>query len=420
MINLKSNFHYFLIGLWALSLRFFTTLTPNTHEQKIAQFYILGWTIFLAATFFLSKYLPTIKWKFLPTLLCLLPILGTEPLFENDQYRYLWEGKVMSAGFNPYKAPPASPILDDINFPERPLVGYNKLTSPYSPLTVAFFSLFSPLTYTQAVFVIQLLNCLFVALILHYLQGIKTLASLPIMGIFCKEFSQSIHMELLAVVPLLLAIVFLEKKKTNLSYLFFMISTLFKINGFLLFPWFLGRAYQEGKIRAAIPWLLIMFASLFINFFGPLSLHESNGFYNFMKHWTWHPGALSIFLTVFEMKTARILTDVLWILTLCGLGLTFLRHRWQGFKAAYFIFILTAFLRPTFNSWYTAWFLLPGATFNSFGSLWYGFFSELSYVNYATSKVGLYWFSVLVTHFGIVFVVKELFKNLKTIQRNIS
>jgi len=45
--------------------------------------------------------------------------IGSEPAFENDHYRYIWEGKVISHGLNPYAASPSSKELDHIEYERR-------------------------------------------------------------------------------------------------------------------------------------------------------------------------------------------------------------------------------------------------------------------------------------------------------------
>ena len=60
-------------------------------------------------------------------------------LFENDHYRYIWEGKVVAAGENPYKHAPKSKELKHIEYEHKKKIAYNKLTSIYPPLSQVFF-----------------------------------------------------------------------------------------------------------------------------------------------------------------------------------------------------------------------------------------------------------------------------------------
>lgn len=72
-----------------------------------------------------------------------IPSLFIEPLFEDDHYRYLWEGFLSAEGFNPYLVVPAdffgvnlspkmSAVLDGVSYPEY--------TSVYGAAAQAIFS----------------------------------------------------------------------------------------------------------------------------------------------------------------------------------------------------------------------------------------------------------------------------------------
>lgn len=60
-----------------------------------------------------------------------LILLAGPPLLDDDLHRYLWEGKVVLHGHNPYLHAPASPELADLQDDGSRLVGYPKLPSPY-------------------------------------------------------------------------------------------------------------------------------------------------------------------------------------------------------------------------------------------------------------------------------------------------
>jgi glycosyltransferase involved in cell wall biosynthesis len=55
----------------------------------------------------------------------------------DDVWRYLWEGRVLNAGFNPYVLPPSSEVLAPLRTPWWELVGHKEITAIYPPLTQA-------------------------------------------------------------------------------------------------------------------------------------------------------------------------------------------------------------------------------------------------------------------------------------------
>lgn len=60
-----------------------------------------------------------------------------------DLYRYIWEGKILLEGFNPYLYPPNDPLLECFRDEIWPLVGHHKETAIYPPLTQWLFAAFS-------------------------------------------------------------------------------------------------------------------------------------------------------------------------------------------------------------------------------------------------------------------------------------
>lgn len=71
----------------------------------------------------------------------LLPLLHP-PGFSDDIHRYLWEGRVVWSGFDPYDLAPASPTLASIaaTAPEWSAVGHRDLPAIYPPLALFSFA----------------------------------------------------------------------------------------------------------------------------------------------------------------------------------------------------------------------------------------------------------------------------------------
>lgn len=65
--------------------------------------------------------------------------VGTPPLLSDDLYRYLWEGRMLAAGLNPFVMAPSTVVgLDD---GLRALVNHPNLTSIYPPVALLWFRL---------------------------------------------------------------------------------------------------------------------------------------------------------------------------------------------------------------------------------------------------------------------------------------
>lgn len=66
-------------------------------------------------------------------------ILATEPTLSDDLYRYLWEGRVLAAGFDPFLLPPDAPALAHLRDPTWALVNHRGVSTIYPPLALGLF-----------------------------------------------------------------------------------------------------------------------------------------------------------------------------------------------------------------------------------------------------------------------------------------
>ena len=67
-------------------------------------------------------------------------LLFTPPVLSDDVYRYLWDGKVLLAGINPYRYAPGAPELQGLRDALWPLINHPELPTIYPPLCMLFFA----------------------------------------------------------------------------------------------------------------------------------------------------------------------------------------------------------------------------------------------------------------------------------------
>lgn len=80
----------------------------------------------------------TILWG---ALLLRLPLLALPPSLSDDAWRYLWDGKVAAAGFNPYALAPAAEELAPLRDEAWQRLPHKEVPTVYPPLAVAAFSI---------------------------------------------------------------------------------------------------------------------------------------------------------------------------------------------------------------------------------------------------------------------------------------
>ncbi|MBI3909910.1 MAG: DUF2029 domain-containing protein [Armatimonadetes bacterium] len=68
-----------------------------------------------------------------------LPLIPTTPTLSTDIHRYLWDGKVASAGINPYRYSPNAAELRHLHSEPATPINFPPLRTPYQPVAQLFF-----------------------------------------------------------------------------------------------------------------------------------------------------------------------------------------------------------------------------------------------------------------------------------------
>lgn len=94
--------------------------------------------------------------------LLLIPLPAT---LSDDVLRYLWDGKVIAAGFNPYALSPDAQELGDLRDAEWEVMPHRDVEAVYPPLALVFFSIAAALPRSLTVWklmlvAVELLGCL--------------------------------------------------------------------------------------------------------------------------------------------------------------------------------------------------------------------------------------------------------------------
>jgi hypothetical protein len=253
-----------------------------------------------------------------------LTLLFSRPIQEDDFYRYLWDGKVVASGLNPYRVAPLSVleftqgsaqgrapagqetgsadlqrlaqipaqdanfalILSRVNHPEVPTI--------YPPLAQAVFALAAviapgSLLALRLVFCgFDLLVCLLVYVVLQQLRAnplsILVYAWSPLV---VKETINSAHYDVIPIFFLMLALVLALKEKTVLAHASLALAILGKLYPLLLLPVFLWRTWMRAGQRRAVLGLGVVAAVLALGYapFFAAGLTLWQGTLTFAERW---------------------------------------------------------------------------------------------------------------------------------------
>ena len=342
----------------------------------------------------------------------LIYIFGTallmtgEPLFENDHFRYLWEGKVLMSGENPYAFAPDSSSLDHIDFPMRSKVGFPWLSSIYPPISLIWFSIGSFLPYEIGLRVLMFLNAWLVFLVMRKIFIRHNFLLLLLFPLLQKEFIQAVHIDLLAVLPFFLVLI---SPIWNTKFLGLFISFWIKINTICAFPFILlkERNHHFKKLisLAFIPISLLCFFYLMMKVLPGDDAYS--GMKAFSSHWEWNSGFYSILKNIFNIKPeiARPTTFISFVSVYLMLLFKFLKNKIGFNQALLLVFTSLMFFSPVYNGWYSIWFI-PFAL--QLGSLWgvlYACASSFGYVGWGQDSFWTLRICELLTHIFYIILI---------------
>ncbi len=132
--------------------------------------------------------------------------MSGDPILENDHHRYLWDGKVASAGISPFFYPPDSVFLEDLRDENWSQVAYRSVPTIYPPVSQFLFA--ASWAVGGAELWIWKLFVLFwdvgtIGLLVVLLRRLKLPAACVLIyawnPLVIKEFSNSAHVDAVAV-----------------------------------------------------------------------------------------------------------------------------------------------------------------------------------------------------------------------------
>lgn len=336
-----------------------------------------------------------------------LLFLPQTPWLSNDIYRYLWDGQLSQHGVNPYAFPPEAEALRQFRDATiYPRMDHKSVHSVYPPFLQTLFWLGHQTSRFFALPPIVGLKCLFVfidlALVAALFYWLALLKCNPRWAVLYAwhplsvvEIAGSGHTDGVGALLLVLALIFLQKKKFLGVAIFLALGFLVKFIPALFLPFLFIAAWREWGLpnagRAAALFVLIIMAS-----YAPfLSAGENlwSGLLVYSDKWRFNDGFFALVFTAVHallpaalikalmvpahweitavvMTTRRIDLALLVTKMIGGAIFIFIYWRtwWQTFRTPTLATldgvgisttILAAFflLSPTLQPWYLLWIL---------------------------------------------------------------
>lgn len=308
------------------------------------------------------------------------PTVVAPPYLSNDVYRYVWDGQVEAAGFNPYLYAPSDPKLEALRDHDI----YPQIASKYAPTIYppAAEGLFLVVTrISGSVTAMKLTMVSFEAIIFVLLASLLALEGLPTSRVLVYawhplpiwEFAGSGHIDAPLIAFCVGALWVMRRRRDGLCGLFLAAATLTKLYPVFLLPalyrrwdWWLPVAFVMAIVVGYLP-----FVSAGLRILGFLPGYASQeglnaqgaGFYlvDLLHH---VPGLAALDAKVYVLTAIA-------ILAVLSVVFIFRRNRAPSpyEMSATLATLFMVFVSPHYP-WYFAWLIVFACFVRSFALLW--------------------------------------------------
>lgn len=289
--------------------------------------------------------------------ICRTLLIFEQPILSDDVYRYLWDGRVLNHGINPYRYAPSEPNMESLRFgSDYSKINHKQLNTIYPPLAQLIFWLSALLKPTVIMQKVTL--CAFdlgIVAVLFRLLSIRGLSSGLVLiyawnPLVIIEFAHSGHMDSIGIFFLLLGLYLYEKRRLTMSMVIMGCSFLSKFLAIIFVPYVFFRSRHWRTISVFILTVLcvyIPFSPAYNTLFASLFTYAHQWEFNSLV-FTSLKGSISDPLLLRSLICLSILVVTITTARVCDDPLRY-------------IYLVVAFgivVSPTVYPWYVCW-LVP-------------------------------------------------------------
>ena len=360
-----------IILVFTFIIFIFTILLIFLLNQNLVLSYtisaILSALIFISIAHQIKKHNIPLKYIYMMLaagIIIRIAFVNFQPVGSMDYTRYLWDGKVQSAGINPYQYSPDDPALQNLHSKNLPrLVTFPDIKTIYPPLSQwIFYTAYkiggeSYLGLKILIIIFELFTMLGIYLILKKLKlPVKYILLYALCPLVIFQFSIDAHLDVFGLTFLIFSIYYYLDRKIIVSAIFLGASICIKPLALILIPiFFFNEKEPVKRIQIlSIPILLSVLMYLPYTFSG----HPFQTLINFTENWTFNGIIFDIFDSfIHNNQITRSICALL--LIIAYLPVIFSREKVLT-KIYLSVFLLLIF-SPVVHPWYAAWLavLLP-------------------------------------------------------------
>jgi hypothetical protein len=317
-----------------------------------------------------------------------ITLIPAVPTTSPDVFRYIWEGKIVAHGINPYQVPPDAQSLNQYHSDLWSKIGFKNMTSIYPPFAQVAF-LIGHVISGESIWGLKIVYLLCEIITLIFLLKLLRLKKInpgyvilyawlpiPIMEYFINA-----HIDAVGIAFFVLFLYHIEKGRNNLSAVFFAISILVKFYPLMLFPLLI----KKIGIKKLIPFTLIfLFTS--IVFYTPFLTSDfavKNSLTTYLLRWEFNGSIYNLIKIFSDRDMARIICSIMLIIAIATIS-----YKYRDFVNGTFGVLLSfVIFATTIYPWYLGWIAALNPVLN-----FYSVFSLLFTSNFSNfTPLGKVW-----------------------------
>ena len=318
---------------------------------------------------------------------CLLRLISLygEPMFEDDYYRYMWDGYQTVTTLDPYSLAPAD-YFDSDNVPENfepilSLINYPEIATVYGPVTQWIFGL-GYLIQAAQVWPLQLMAGvadLMILILLYRLGAGNALLLYAWSPLLLKEFSLTAHPDIYAILAVIVSIFAMARNAVWLAGISLALGVGAKVFAILALPYLLSQRWSLRYWCTLISAFAITIILITLSF-GTLKIWAPEGLQAMAESWLFNSAVYLVLLEALSFQSIKALllaVFVIYVLYTCLKRASIARRAtinqrptystsaeaWYGSNGAFrgdWLFMIFLLALPVVNPWYVTW-ILPFA-----------------------------------------------------------
>lgn len=370
------------------------------------------------------------RWILFSAIFLRLMSMSGDPLFEDDYYRYLWDGYQTATTMDPYSHAPEKYFDEDV--PEvfeaiLSFINYPAIATVYGPVVQWIFAL-AYLMAPGEIWPLQLMSSLADVAVICLLSRLGAGNALLLYAwspLILKEYSLTAHPDVFSITLMFVGIVAAFRKRALLAGSALGLALGAKVFALLIVPFLFSRAWAMGYWLRLGGATFVTLALITLSF-GTVKIWVPEGLLAMADSWLFNSPLYYLLLQMFSFSSIKVILLASFVLYV---SVVFLQrfsktnsskdrddeewHQWTKSLAAFrgdWLFALFLLCLPVINPWYVAW-LLPFATlfprwwswtasYSILLSYWYG--SNVGAIGSDSLQLPV---SVLVLEFALVLLV---------------